>query len=61
MRKVVYIFQKKELTALEIELQNKVKSLNEHRVKVDLIDGELIEVADKHQKILNLEVCVTKP
>ncbi|XP_046737240.1 kinesin-like protein Klp98A isoform X1 [Diprion similis] len=47
---------RKELTTLENELQDKVKSLNEHRRKVDSIDVELFDVADKHQKILNLEL-----
>ncbi|XP_012257534.2 kinesin-like protein Klp98A isoform X2 [Athalia rosae] len=47
---------KKNLTTLELELQNKVKCLNDHRIKVDLIDGELMEVAENHQRILALEL-----
>ncbi|KAK0164251.1 hypothetical protein PV328_002899 [Microctonus aethiopoides] len=46
---------KKELAALESELQNKVKSLGEHQMRVDKIEEELLDMADKQKQILNLE------
>ncbi|XP_026674891.1 kinesin-like protein Klp98A isoform X2 [Ceratina calcarata] len=47
---------KKELAALETELQNKVKSLNEHQSKVDKMEEELMEIAKKQKHMLNLEL-----
>lgn len=47
---------KKELAVLETELQNKVKSLNEHQCKVDKMEEELMEIAKKQKHMLNLEV-----
>ncbi|OAD60380.1 Kinesin-like protein KIF16B [Eufriesea mexicana] len=47
---------KKELAVLETELQNKVKSLNEHQCKVDKMEEELIEIAKKQKHMLNLEL-----
>ncbi|XP_076164282.1 kinesin-like protein 98A isoform X2 [Ptiloglossa arizonensis] len=47
---------KKELAVLETELQNKVKSLNEHQSKVDKMEEELMEIAKKQKHILNLEL-----
>lgn len=41
---------------METELQNKVKSLNEHQCKVDKMEEELIEIAKKQKYMLNLEV-----
>ncbi|KOX77052.1 Kinesin-like protein KIF16B [Melipona quadrifasciata] len=49
---------KKELAVLETELQNKVKSLNEHQCKVDKMEEELMEIAKKQKHMLNLEVGV---
>ncbi|XP_034938615.1 kinesin-like protein Klp98A [Chelonus insularis] len=46
---------KKELAALESELQNKVKSLNEHQSRVDKMEVELLEMADKQKQMLNFE------
>ena len=48
--------QKKELAALETELQSKVKYLNEHQTKVDEIEEELLEMAENQKQMLNLEV-----
>ncbi|XP_012272219.1 kinesin-like protein Klp98A isoform X2 [Orussus abietinus] len=47
---------KKELAALEAELRNKVKFLNDHQSKVDEIEKELTEVADKQREIFNLNL-----
>ncbi|CAK9813940.1 Kinesin-like protein KIF16B [Anthophora quadrimaculata] len=47
---------KKELAVLETELQNKVKSLNEHQNKVDKMEEELMEIAKKQKHVLNLEL-----
>ncbi|XP_054011142.1 kinesin-like protein Klp98A isoform X2 [Hylaeus anthracinus] len=47
---------KKELAVLETELQNKVKSLNEHQSKVDKMEEELMEIARKQKHIFNLEL-----
>ncbi|XP_076638650.1 kinesin-like protein 98A isoform X1 [Colletes latitarsis] len=47
---------KKELAVLETELQNKVKSLNEHQSKVDKMEEELMEIAKKQKHIFNLEL-----
>ncbi|XP_029043880.1 kinesin-like protein Klp98A isoform X2 [Osmia bicornis bicornis] len=47
---------KKELAVLETELQNKVKSLNEHQSKVDKMEEELIEIARKQKHMINLEL-----
>ncbi|XP_076283674.1 kinesin-like protein 98A isoform X2 [Lasioglossum baleicum] len=47
---------KKELAALETELQNKVKSLNEHQSKVDKMEEELMEIAKKQKHLFNLEL-----
>lgn len=41
---------------METELQNKVKSLNEHQCKVDKMEEELIEIAKKQKYMLNLEL-----
>ncbi|XP_015184984.1 PREDICTED: kinesin-like protein KIF16B isoform X3 [Polistes dominula] len=46
---------KKELAVLETELQNKMKSLNEHQNKVDKMEEELMEIAKKQKHIYNLE------
>ncbi|XP_050590480.1 kinesin-like protein Klp98A isoform X2 [Bombus affinis] len=46
---------KKELAVLETELQNKVKSLNEHQSKVDKMEEELMEIAKKQKHMFNLE------
>uniref|UniRef100_A0A0C9QMU2 KIF16B_0 protein n=1 Tax=Fopius arisanus TaxID=64838 RepID=A0A0C9QMU2_9HYME len=46
---------KKELAALESELQNKVKSLNEHQTRVEKMEEELLDMADKQKQMLNLE------
>ncbi|XP_078043544.1 kinesin-like protein 98A isoform X2 [Augochlora pura] len=55
MRELVH-HHKKELAALETELQNKVKSLNEHQSKVDKMEEELMEIAKKQKHLLNLEL-----
>ncbi|XP_020282413.1 kinesin-like protein Klp98A isoform X2 [Pseudomyrmex gracilis] len=47
---------KKELAALESELQNKVRSLNEHQTKVDKMEEELMEIAKKQKQIFKLEL-----
>lgn len=47
---------KKELAALENELQSKVKSLNEHQSKVDKMEEELMEIAKRQKQILKAEV-----
>lgn len=41
---------------LETELQNKVKSLNEHQSKVDKMEEELMEIARKQKHIFHLEL-----
>ncbi|XP_043272299.1 kinesin-like protein KIF16B isoform X2 [Venturia canescens] len=46
---------KKELAALEIDLQSKVRSLNEHQSKVNKMEEELLEMAEKQKQMLNLE------
>ncbi|XP_003488806.1 kinesin-like protein Klp98A isoform X1 [Bombus impatiens] len=46
---------KKELAVLETELQNKVKSLNEHQSKVDKMEEELMEIAKRQKHMFNLE------
>ncbi|XP_071868288.1 kinesin-like protein 98A isoform X2 [Bombus fervidus] len=46
---------KKELAVLETELQNKVKSLNEHQSKVDKMEEELMEIAKTQKHMFNLE------
>ncbi|XP_015122928.1 kinesin-like protein KIF16B isoform X2 [Diachasma alloeum] len=46
---------KKELAALESELQNKVKSLNEHQSRVEKMEEELLDMADKQKQMLSLE------
>ncbi|XP_011863401.1 PREDICTED: kinesin-like protein KIF16B isoform X2 [Vollenhovia emeryi] len=46
---------KKELAALENELQSKVKSLNEHQSKVDKMEEELMEIAKKQKQIFRAE------
>ncbi|XP_031825289.1 kinesin-like protein 98A isoform X2 [Nomia melanderi] len=48
--------KKKELAALETELQNKVKSLNEHQSKVDKMEEELMEIAKKQKHMFNLQL-----
>lgn len=48
--------QKKELIALENELQSKVKSLNEHQSKVDKMEEELTEIAKRQKQMSHLEV-----
>ncbi|XP_011160187.1 kinesin-like protein Klp98A isoform X3 [Solenopsis invicta] len=47
---------KKELAALESELQSKVKSLNEHQSKVDKMEEELMEIAKKQKQIFRAEL-----
>ncbi|CAL7949776.1 unnamed protein product [Xylocopa violacea] len=47
---------KKELAVLETELQNKVKSLNEHQSKVDKMEEELMEIAKKQKHMFYLEL-----
>ncbi|XP_067217234.1 kinesin-like protein Klp98A isoform X2 [Linepithema humile] len=47
---------KKELAALENELQSKVKSLNEHQSKVDKMEEELIEIAKRQKQIFKAEM-----
>ncbi|XP_066596484.1 kinesin-like protein Klp98A isoform X2 [Prorops nasuta] len=47
---------KRELAVLENELQNKVRSLNEHQSKVDRMEEELMEIANKQKHIINLEL-----
>ncbi|XP_011694299.1 PREDICTED: kinesin-like protein KIF16B [Wasmannia auropunctata] len=47
---------KKELAALENELQNKVKSLNEHQSKVDKMEEELTEIAKRQKQIFRAEL-----
>ncbi|XP_018305493.1 kinesin-like protein Klp98A isoform X2 [Mycetomoellerius zeteki] len=47
---------KKELVALENELQSKVKSLNEHQSKVDKMEEELMEIAKKQKQIFRAEL-----
>ncbi|XP_011639230.1 kinesin-like protein Klp98A isoform X2 [Pogonomyrmex barbatus] len=47
---------KKELAALENELQNKVKSLNEHQNKVDKMEKELMEIAKRQKQIFKTEL-----
>ncbi|KAG7202642.1 hypothetical protein KM043_009820 [Ampulex compressa] len=47
---------KKELAILEAELQDKVKSLNEHQNKVDRMEEELMEIAKKQKDMFNLEL-----
>jgi len=49
--------QKKELAALESELQSKVRSLNEHQSKVDKMEEELMEIAKKQKQVFKAEVC----
>ncbi|XP_043463566.1 kinesin-like protein Klp98A isoform X2 [Leptopilina heterotoma] len=44
------LFQK-ELAALEAELQNKVRSLNEHQSKLDRMEEELLEITDKQKQL----------
>lgn len=44
------------MAALETELQSKVRSLNEHQSKVDRMEEELLEMAEKQKQMLNLEV-----
>ncbi|XP_014467999.1 PREDICTED: kinesin-like protein KIF16B isoform X4 [Dinoponera quadriceps] len=46
---------KKELVALESELQSKVKSLNEHQSKVDKMEEELMEIAKRQKHMYHLE------
>ncbi|XP_076235557.1 kinesin-like protein 98A isoform X2 [Calliopsis andreniformis] len=46
---------RKELAVLETELQNKVKSLNEHQSKVDKMEEELMEIAKKQKHMFNLD------
>ncbi|XP_074103740.1 kinesin-like protein 98A isoform X2 [Cotesia typhae] len=46
---------KKELAALEFELQTKVKSLSEHQTKVDKMEEELSEMTVKQRQMLYLE------
>ncbi|XP_063985206.1 kinesin-like protein Klp98A isoform X2 [Diachasmimorpha longicaudata] len=46
---------KKELAALESELHNKVKSLNEHQSRVEKMEEELSDMADKQKQMLSLE------
>lgn len=41
---------------MEIDLQNKVRSLNEHQNRVDKMEEELLEMAEKQKQMLNLEV-----
>ncbi|XP_015585047.1 kinesin-like protein Klp98A isoform X3 [Cephus cinctus] len=47
---------KRELAALESQLQTKVKMLNEHQTKVDKMAEEIIEVEERQKEILNLEI-----
>ncbi|XP_012536653.1 kinesin-like protein Klp98A isoform X2 [Monomorium pharaonis] len=47
---------KKELAALENELQSKVKSLNEHQSKVDKMEEELMEIAKRQKQIFKAEL-----
>ncbi|XP_071633443.1 kinesin-like protein Klp98A isoform X1 [Temnothorax longispinosus] len=47
---------KKELAALENELQSKVKSLNEHQSKVDKMEEELMEIAKRQKQIFRAEL-----
>ncbi|KAL0116232.1 hypothetical protein PUN28_011221 [Cardiocondyla obscurior] len=47
---------KKELAALENELQSKVKSLNEHQNKVDKMEEELMEIAKRQKQIFRAEL-----
>ncbi|GAB1863831.1 Kinesin-like protein KIF16B [Camponotus japonicus] len=47
---------KKELAALENELQSKVKSLNEHQSKVDKMEEELMEIAKRQKQIFKAEM-----
>ncbi|XP_051165138.1 kinesin-like protein Klp98A isoform X2 [Leptopilina boulardi] len=44
------LFQK-ELAALEAELKNKVRSLNEHQSKLDRMEEELLEISDKQKQL----------
>ncbi|XP_057339285.1 kinesin-like protein Klp98A isoform X1 [Microplitis mediator] len=46
---------KKELAALESELQSKVKSLSEHQSRVDKMEEELSEMTEKQKQMLCLE------
>ncbi|XP_044599491.1 kinesin-like protein Klp98A isoform X2 [Cotesia glomerata] len=46
---------KKELAALEFELQTKVKSLSERQTKVDKMEEELSEMTEKQRQMLYLE------
>ncbi|XP_070172327.1 kinesin-like protein Klp98A isoform X3 [Polyergus mexicanus] len=47
---------KKELVALENELQSKVRSLNEHQSKVDKMEEELVEIAKRQKQIFKAEM-----
>lgn len=41
-------------------MQSKVRSLNEHQIKVDKMEEELIEIARKQKQILKAEVYAHK-
>lgn len=41
---------------MENELQNKVRSLNEHQSKVDKMEEELVEIARRQKQIFKAEV-----
>ncbi|EZA56695.1 Kinesin-like protein [Ooceraea biroi] len=47
---------KKELAALESELQSKVRSLNEHQSKVDKMEEELMEIAKRQKQMFKAEL-----
>ncbi|OXU22796.1 hypothetical protein TSAR_005749 [Trichomalopsis sarcophagae] len=50
-----FVSNNKELAALELELQNKMRTLNERQSKIDKMDEELTDLTERQKEISSLE------
>lgn len=52
------LLYQKELAALELELQNKMRTLNERQSKIDKMDEELTDLTERQKEISSVSIVI---